>query len=184
MLALPNFRFLSDPSPRTQSVCWVLTLIGILGLIAGGVRLAVYGWSEAALPDAEQLLRAGAPDSGTSLHQARSSVLALAVAGTVIACLGVGFFHTWARNANCGWLSRLVRRFVAGYVRLAALLGLGLCALGCIESLVLMVKDEWWLDAADEPFSTLFLIVILVFGSGAIAVLGYLYWYRPKWRKR
>jgi hypothetical protein len=180
MPRLPKISFLADPSPRTQTVCWVLVLIGIFAVMAGGIWLATDSWHVVRRSDADLLAAIAGYD--TTVEDYRQSYLASLIAGVVLACLGVGLFHTWARNANCGWLSRLVRRFVGGYVRCAALLGLGLCAIMFVEALWILIEDEWWLDAVDEPFFTLYRIALCL-GSGALAVLGYLYWYRPHWRK-
>jgi hypothetical protein len=181
MKRLPEIRFLANPSPRVRAALWVLTLIGIFALMAGGIWMAIDSWHVARRSDADLLAAIAGYD--TTVEEHRQSHLASLIAGAVLACLGVGLFHTWARNAtNCGWLSWLVRRFIDGYVRCAALLGLGFCAIMFVEVLWLLIEDEWWLNAVDEPFFTLY-STVLCLGSGALAVLGYLYWYRPRWRK-
>jgi hypothetical protein len=183
MLALPKIRFLAEPSRRTQSVCWVLALIGILGLMAGGIRLLIYFWDVAAQTDAEAMPCGGRADCPLTLTEMRHSTFLWSVGGTAIVCLGIGLFHTWARNAECGWLSRRIRSFVAGYVEAAAAIGLFLCGVACVEWLFLMVRNLWWFGAPNNPVNAAIMLA-LILGSGAVAILGYLYWYRPKWGKK
>lgn len=180
MPRISDIRFLSDPSPRTRAACWVLALIGISAVIAAGIWIAIDGWNEAAHSDAELL--AELAGCKTTLEEHRRAELASLILGVMIACLGVGLFHAWARNSECGWLSRLVRWIVGTYVNWAVAVGLFYCAALCIAGVYITITDWAFTDAATGLVLTLYRVALCLI-SGAVTVLGFLYWYPPKWEK-
>lgn len=182
MPRISDIRFLSDPSPRTRAICWVLALIGVFAVITGGIALVVDAWGEAARTDAEAWPCPGYAECPLTLAEGRHSSFGFGMFGTAVTCFGIGLFHAWARNAECGWLSRLVRWIVGTYVNWAVAVGLFYCAALCIAGVYITITDWAFTNAATGLFLTLYRVALCLI-SGAVAALGYLYWYPPKWEK-
>jgi hypothetical protein len=151
-------------------VVWALCVIGTFGLIAGGVRLGVYGWNRSALPDAEAL----GNSTGISLAFARKSDLATLVLATVIVCLGIGVLNALAKNPAAGPLSSLARKLSDGAANAVAWLAIVVAVLSGGESVFL---------AFQRPHDTGTLVLLAV-GLAMLAVAALALLYRPRWGKK